>query len=188
MNENQTQFGQQQDILKSLTSVYEPILQAGPSQKGFSAAESTAMNTQAMDGSANAYQHADQALNNQYAAEGGGSEYIPSGAQTQMNEGVATAAAGELAGAQNQITQENYAQGNQNFNNAASVLSGSSQQLGTTGATAGAATGAAGSAFTAATGVNNANNSLLNGAMGILGSAAGGIGGALTAGVMGGKK
>lgn len=184
MNENQTQFGQQQDILKSLTSVYEPILQAGPSQQGFSAAESTAMNTQAMDGSADAYQHADQALNNQYAAEGGGSEYIPSGAQTQMNEGVATAAAGELAGAQNQITQENYAQGNQNFNNAASVLAGASGQLGSTGATASAVTNQSSTAMSGANSVNQANNSLLNGAMGILGSAAGGIGGALTAGAM----
>lgn len=171
MAENTTQFGQQQGILKTLTDAYTPILQAGPSQEGFSQAEKTAMNTQAMDSSSNAYQNADKALNENYAGAGGGTEYIPSGAQEQMNMGVATAGAEQLAGAQNQITQADYAQGRQNFADASNVLAGASGQLGTTGATADAATNSAKGAYSAAS-QNTAQN---NAWMGALGSALGGV-------------
>lgn len=176
MNENQTQFAQQQGILQHLTDVYTPILQAGPSQQGFSPAEVTALNTQAMDSSADAYQNADKALNNQYAAKGGGTEYIPSGAQEEMDAGVAEAAAQQLAGAQDKITQANYAQGLQNFDNASNVLAGASGQLGGTGATASAATDAAKSAYGAAA-QNTAQN---NAWMGTLGSALGGVASSVT--------
>jgi hypothetical protein len=179
MNENQTQFGQQQGILQHLTNVFSPILQAGPSQQGFSAGQVTAMNTGAMDSSSNAYQHAEQALNSQYAAAGGGNEYVPSGAQEQANMQLGEAGAAVLAGEQNKIVQENYAQGNQNFNTAASALSGNSYQLGSIGATADAATGAGKQAFNAATGVNDANNALMNT---VIGSATGALAGAATGG------
>jgi hypothetical protein len=115
-----TMFPEQQAILKSLTSEFQPILEAGPNQTGFSAAEESSLRTTASDTTAKAAQEADVALGAKLDTMGDAS--IPSGARAQLESGVLTSAAEENAGLQNQITQENYAVGRENFLNAASAL------------------------------------------------------------------
>lgn len=163
-----TLFGEQQGILSQLKGEFSPILKAGPSQQGYSAGEKTALDTSAIDNSGNAYQNAETALNDQYAGAGGGSEYVPSGAQQQMDAGVAEAGAQQLAGAKNTILQNDYTQGNQNFNNAASTLSGVAGQYNPIGQSS-AATGAGSAASNTANQIASQNNAW----EGVLGGAAG---------------
>jgi hypothetical protein len=111
-----TRFGQQSDVLNSINRSLSPVLAAGPSQQGFSAQELAARNTQAINNAGAASKNAQQAAANFGAGQGGGgSSGITSGIQQQIQGSIASGAANQLAGAQNQITQENYAQGNQNY-------------------------------------------------------------------------
>ena len=117
-----TVFPEQQAVLSALTSEFAPILAAGPNQTGFSPQEETSLRTTASDTTANAAQQADVALGGKEATMGDAS--IPSGAKLQLESGLLSSAAGENAALQNQITQENYAAGLQNFDTAANALSG----------------------------------------------------------------
>jgi hypothetical protein len=111
-----TRFGQQSDVLNAINQSLSPILAAGPSQQGFSAAETAALNTQAINSAGAASKNAQQAAANFGAGQGGGgSSGITSGIQQQIQGSIASQSANQLAGAQNQITQANYAQGNQNY-------------------------------------------------------------------------
>src|SRR5579884_3939285 len=74
-----TVFGEDQGILSSLTKTFEPILEAGPNQKGFSDAERNDLNSQAIEGTAKNYAAADRALKEDQAAEGGGDTVAPTG-------------------------------------------------------------------------------------------------------------
>lgn len=176
--ENNTQFANQQGVLNQLKSVYEPILQAGPNQQGFSQSELTAMNTSAEDQVAGNYANAAKAAQGRYAAAGGGNEFVPSGAQQALGGQIASSAAGQLSNEQNQITQANYATGRQNFLAAGSALGGVAQQYNPDGA-ATAANGAGESAANTANQIQQENNAW----MGALGGALGGAAtGALTGG------
>ena len=111
-----TLFGQQQGVLNSINRSLSPILSAGPSQQGFSAPERAALNTQAINNAGAASRNAQQAAANFGAGQGsGGSSGITSGVQQQIQGSIASSSANQLAGAQNQITQADYAQGNQNY-------------------------------------------------------------------------
>lgn len=138
-------WGQQQSILAALTKEFQPILEAGPNQKGFSSEEEAALRTQASDTTANAAQQADVALGGKMNSMGDAS--IPSGAKLQLESGLLNSAAQENAGLQNKITGENYAVGRENFLNAATALDTSAGMLGPSGA-AGSATGAGSAANT----------------------------------------
>jgi hypothetical protein len=110
-----TRFGQQSDVLSAINRAMSPILAAGPSQRGFSAEERAALNTAAINNAGAASRNAQQAAANFGAGQGGGGTGIISGVQRQIEGSIASSAANQLAGAENQITQADYAQGNQNY-------------------------------------------------------------------------
>ena len=115
---NQQLAGQSQ-ILQNLNSQLTPIASLGPNQQGFSAPELAAMNTQAINSVGAAARNAQQSVGTTLAGQGnGGGSGLESGIQEAIKGSVASSAANELAGAQNDITQANYATGRQNFFNA----------------------------------------------------------------------
>src|ERR1700681_3187483 len=74
------QFANQSGVLQNLNNIFTPIAEAGPSQTGWSPQETAAINTQIGEGVGGNYAKASQALNNQLATRGGGSEMLPTGA------------------------------------------------------------------------------------------------------------
>lgn len=161
-----TVFPEQQQILSALTSEFSPILAAGPSQQGFSPQQLTSLQTEASDTTAQAAQQADVALGAKEAAQGGGA--IPSGANLQLEAGLLSSAAQENAGLQNQITQEDYATGRENFLTAASALSGTAS-LENPNSFASAATQSGEAANTSLANIASENDSWYNALLGSVG-------------------
>lgn len=151
------QFANQGKILSSLQTAWQPILNAGINQFGFSPAETAALRSQATEGTAQTYQKASQALGQNIAAQGGGNVPIPSGASQQLQTELASAAAAQESSANNQITQAGYSQGRSNYLNAASSLGGVAGQYSPVGF-AGAANNSGTDAFGSATEVQKMNN------------------------------
>ncbi len=174
-----TVFGQSQEITGALTKAFMPILQAGPSQAGFSpeqlAAERTA-NTEAVGQS---YAQAQKATAQILAARGGGNTLLPSSVDANILARNTNEAARQRAMGENTITQANYAQGYQNWQTAAGVL-GSTAGLVDPNRFASTTTGAGNAAMGSATDIANASNSPWNAAFGALGA----IGGAATGGYL----
>lgn len=182
LNQNyQTEFGQNQAILSDLTSALKPIIAGGPNQQGFSASENAALNSQAINSTANGYKNAAQQVNDSMASKGGGNTFLPSGASTQANEELASAATQNLSNEELGITQANYEQGTKNFFGAEGELAGASgSQESPLNGLASEVTSAGNSAMTDATDVNNANTAW----EGQLGGLVGGLGGAVVTGGM----
>lgn len=167
-----TQFKSQSNILASLQQAFEPILQAGPGQYGFTTAEDTSLRTSAADTIARNFSGAQTALNDTLAARGGGNTFLPSGADAQLQAGLEGSEAAAQSTASNQITQAGFNQGNQNFLSAAGILGGTAQQYNPLGY-AGANTNAGNSAFGSATTLYNQGTAWQGALGGILGGAAG---------------
>ena len=168
-----TAFGQFSELQSALTSAFMPILQAGPSQTGFSPSEETAMRTQNAEGVATDYAQAQKATAQAIASRGGGDTFLPSSVSANMLAGNTNAAAAQRASGDLSITNQNYPQGYQNWGAAANMLSGvagawNPNQFGGTATTGGSA------ASTSANNIAQASNSVWNGVIG----AAGAIGGA----------
>jgi type VI protein secretion system component VasK len=170
-----TNFGQQQAILSSLNSALEPILQAGPNQPGFSAAENAALTGGAINATAAQARNAQTIA----GASAGGNTGVTTGGQKQLQAEIGSEAGQNLAGQENRINLANYATGRQNFFNAESALSGIGAMYNPTGY-AGAATSAGNTAFNSATTVQNMRNQEqadIGGAVsGLAGMALGGFG------------
>lgn len=174
------QFANQSNVLASLQSAWNPILQAGPGQYGFTPQEDASLRTSSADSIAQGQLNAQKALNNTLAAEGGGNSFIPNGAQEQLKASLLSSAGQQQAASQNQITQAGYQTGLQNFNNASSALGGVAGQYAPTGYISGA-NSAGGEAFSSANAVNTQNNAWKSSLMGAIG----GIGGAILGGPIG---
>lgn len=112
------QYQDQQGLYKSVNSILAPILAKGPSQKGFSQEEENTLNAQAVEGTAENYAGASQAINESLAGEGGGNEAISTGGQAALKAGIAESAAKEESAQETQIQEANYQQGESNFQNA----------------------------------------------------------------------
>ena len=115
-----TNFANQQAVLANLNQTLQPILQAGPSQQGYSPQELAALNTQAIDQAGGNYKNAAVALNNQLAGRNDSGNLPESGVDQTLKEQLASASAGELSKEQLGITEGNYATGRQNFGAAVS--------------------------------------------------------------------
>jgi hypothetical protein len=173
LNQNYaTTFGQDQAITSALTAQFQPILAAGPSQTGFSQGELTNLNTAATENVAQNYAAAQKATAQVLAARGGGNDLLPSSTSAQLIAQNTNLAAQQRAAAQNTIQQANYAQGYQNWTQAASVLSNTAQLINPLGY-AGQATGAGTAAANTANQIAQQNNSIWNAAIGALGSVGG---------------
>jgi len=171
-----TVFGQNQAILGTLTSAFTPILEAGPSQLGFSSQQETAMRTQNLESTATNYAQAQRATANILAARGGGNTLLPSSVDANLIAQNAAAAAAQRTQGDLAITNANYDRGYQNWNTAANVLGSTAGLLNPTGY-AGVTTNAGSAAATtakAAADVAFAPWGAAFGALGAIGGAAAG--------------
>jgi hypothetical protein len=109
-------FAGQTSILNNINATLQPTLAKGPEQTGFSPEELAAYNTQALDTTGANYANAERAVGT--AVAGQGDSAVESGVQQAEKAQVATAAAGQTSNEELGITEANYAQGRQNFNNA----------------------------------------------------------------------
>jgi hypothetical protein len=155
-----TLFAQQQDVLKSINRSLNPVVSAGPSQRGFSSAETSALQTKAINDASAATRNAQQAARTYGAGEGGGaSSGITSGITKQIEGAIASQGA-QAEGAQlNQIESADWNQGNQNYWRAQGALQGVAG-LENPNATAGTAVGANNAAFQQASQISTENNAL----------------------------
>src|SRR6185437_10909364 len=88
--EQQHLFGELDPIIADMKSEFEPIFNAGPSQKGFSQEELDNLNAEAVTATGQSYRNVSEALNSKIAGEGGGNEFVPQGANKQLQAEVAT--------------------------------------------------------------------------------------------------
>lgn len=118
-----TTFSQQQDLIAALNKSFSPIVAQGPGQQGMTPAELAARNTAAINATAGANRMAQQSAANFGAGEGGGSSSgLTSGIEKQIEGSIASTQASNLSNTENQIQQENYATGRDNYNRATAGL------------------------------------------------------------------
>ena len=115
ISEGSQVFGQDSSVFNQLVGAYSPIVKAGPSQEGFSAAESNALNAAAIQNTAAGYRNAAAATKSGVAGFGGGNTLSTSGVGLNANVAVGEAAANQQATQLNQIQQANWSQGHQNW-------------------------------------------------------------------------
>jgi hypothetical protein len=168
-----TSFANQQNVLASLQNTLNPIVQAGPNQYGFNAAETNNLNSSVINNTATQYANAARNLGAQQGAAGGGNANLPSGVQSQQQAALAASAANQTATGLTGVQQAGYQQGYNQYENAVGQLGGVAGQYGS-GATslAGAANTAGSDAFGSATTIQNMNNAASP--WGFLGGLAGG--------------
>ena len=153
MNSYQQNFGNQQAIFSSLTNALSPILEAGPNQMGFSAAENAALTGEAINSAAAANRNAQVIA----ASSAGGNTGVTTGGQKQLQAQIATGVGTNLASNENQINLANAAQGRTNFFGAEAGLAGVAGLENPIGY-AGQANNAGGQAFNEATTIQNMEN------------------------------
>jgi len=171
-----TVFGQNQAITGALTSAFTPILEAGPSQKGFSDEQRTTMETANTENVGTDYAQAQKATAQILASRGGGNTFLPSSVDQNILASNTNAAAAAKAAGSNQIVQNDYAQGYQNWMAAANVLGSTAGLLNPTGY-AGVTNTAGQNASQSATNVANSSFAPWGAAFGALGAVAGGAAG-----------
>lgn len=176
-SEYNTVFGENQGILNSLTKSFQPILDAGINQQGFSAPELQNLNSQAETGTGANYAAAKASLANTEAAEGGGNTFMPSGAKQELNAQLAQSGAAEASNLSSNIVSADYQSGRENYLNAAGVLGGVASQLNPEGM-AGAATGAGTAEGTTANQIAQEGNSWMS----LVGAGVGAAGSAFSGG------
>jgi hypothetical protein len=176
MNNYAQLFGQQQSVLKGLNASVNPIVAAGPSQRGFSGAETAALNTSAINRAGAAATNALQAARTFGAGQGGGgTSGLTSGITKQIESSVASQQAGNLATTEGNIEQADWATGNQNYFKALGAEEGIAQMYNPNGAQSGAI-GANQESFGEASKINQENNALGQDVAGFLTAAAGSAG------------
>jgi hypothetical protein len=167
----QEQYANQQAIWSQMSPMFEKIFALGPSQEGFSAAETNTLNAQAVEGTAENYEQAAKATNEQEAAVGGGNAYMPSGGAAQLKEEVATSAAQSESQQETQIKEADYQQGYQEWLNAGEGLQAIAAGENPLGYEQGA-TSAGGAASETANQIASEQNSWINAALGAAGGVA----------------
>jgi hypothetical protein len=176
IQQQQEAWGDDQEILNAMKSIYGPIFAQGPSQEGYSPEEKASMNTSVIEGTAQNYAKASEAVGEQLAAQGGGNVYIPSGGAEQLKAQVTQSAAEEMSREQQQIVQGDYQQGYNQWLAAAQGMGNVAELYNPLGYSS-AATNAGGAAGTTANQIAQENNSWLNAALGAAGAIGGGIAG-----------
>jgi len=112
----QQQFAGQSAVINNLNNIFGSTVAKGPSQTGMSAGQLAGENTMAIDATGAANKNSQIALGNQVAGQGNST--VQSGVQQALKAGLNSQSAGQLAGQQLGITQQNYAMGNQQYNQA----------------------------------------------------------------------
>lgn len=171
-----TEFGEFQNVYNTLTTQLTPIFNAGPSQQGWSPAEASAVESQITGQTAQNSMQAEQAVNNQFASAGGGTQYVPQGAQQQVGEQAQLAVAGQKSSEELQATEANYQQGTQNWLNSAQLLGSASAVMNPEATNASVSNGAGSNVGTTANEITQAGNSWMGLVGGLANSAATGAG------------
>jgi hypothetical protein len=112
-------FGDSSTVFNNIMGAMQGIVNGGPGQQGFSAAEDSAMNASAVNAGAAEARNLKSAAASGVGAIGGGNVVAPAGSTQAAVTNAETQAASDTANAENQIVQQNYATGRQNFFNAA---------------------------------------------------------------------
>lgn len=182
---NQTQqqassvFGNDSSVFNDLTNTFAPTLAAGPNQQGYSAAQLSNLNSQAITDTGQAYKNAKYAVGESEAAQGGGNNPdVGTGGKTATDLGIATSAAQQTSSELGQIQQADYAQGLQNYDTAAQDLEGAANVFNTTANVDNSANTSGEDAATTANQIATQNNSWIQGVTGALGGIAGAATGA----------
>lgn len=167
------QYGNQQAIYGPMTQQFQSIFNRGPNQEGFSQEEQQDLNSETLEGTAENYKHAAQAVGEQEAAEGGGDIPLPSGAQEEQKADVAEAAAGEESKEESQTKEAGYTQGYNEWQAAGQgldTIAAGDNPLGYEGA----ATSSGQAAETTANQIAQEQNGWETAALGAVGTVAGG--------------
>lgn len=165
----QKDYGNFEDLTKSLMDTIQPIINAGPDQYGFSKAEDSTLRSTAENSDAVAAQNAQIAANKQIVAANGGSSTVPTGAEEELKQQADVAAAQKLASDEQTISKAGYEKGYQTWQTA---LGQEDTALGLEDPTRYA--GAATEGGNAATNAVNAATQADSGWMSMVGSALGG--------------
>ena len=176
MNNYAQLFSQQQSVLKGLNASVNPIVANGPSQRGFSGAQKSALDTSAINNAGAASRNALQAARTFGAGQGGGgTSGLTSGITKQIESSVASTQAGNLGTAENNIEQADWATGNQNYFKALGAQEGIAQMYNPNGAQSGAISSNQES-FGEASKITQENNAVGQDVAGFLTAAAGSAG------------
>jgi hypothetical protein len=178
-----TAYANFSQISNQLQNMYAPILAKGPSQEGFSAGETEALNAQATEGTAENYKAAGQALNERIGAQGGGTsnENITGAGADALREQLAATGASAQSAQETQIQEADYAEGHQDYEQAV----GGEQSLASgwnPNAFAGSATNAGNAEETTAGAIASEQDSVWNSVFSALGGVAGAAVGNLNVG------
>lgn len=118
----QQQYANQQAIYGPMATQFQSIFAKGPGQQGFTPEEDEELNAQAEEGTAENYGNAARAVGEATAAKGGGTNPLPTGADSAIEGNIATSAAEEESQQENQINAANYGQGYNEWENAGQGL------------------------------------------------------------------
>lgn len=123
-----TTVGQNQAILGDLTGNLESIVNAGPSQQGFSPAELAVYNSQALNSAAAANKNV-QAEIGENGAMASATPGVESGVEQAEKASAATQVENNLSNQQMNITAQNFQTGRENYNNAVKELAAAPGEL-----------------------------------------------------------
>jgi hypothetical protein len=115
-------FGADSSVFNAMSSAYSNLLAAGPQQQGFSAAELSSMNSQAITNGANQARFIEAGAKSGEAGFGGGNAVNASGVNANENAGIAEKVAAQTDNTLANINQANWAQGNANWKTAGEGL------------------------------------------------------------------
>ena len=116
-----TVFGDASSVFNNLIGGLQKIVNGGPSQQGFSQDEINARNASVVNNGATEARNLKGAAASGVAAIGGGNTVTPSGGNEATVMNAEQRAASDTATAENDVTQQNYEQGNKNYENAVSA-------------------------------------------------------------------
>lgn len=167
-------FGSSSQVFNQLQSTFAPTVAAGPSQQGFSAQEVGNLNSEAVTQGGVAARNAQQAAGESIAAQGGGNEAaLQNGTNAGVKANIDVSAAENTANNLATITQNNYTQGNANYNQAVQGLAGSTNVFNPATSAGTAATGAGVASANTANQIASQNQSWVQAVTGALGGVAG---------------
>lgn len=167
-------FGNSSSVFNDLMSTFTPTVLAGPSQAGFSPAELSALKSQAITQTGQAYKNAKYAAGEAQAAQGGGNfGDVTGGSKAAADLNLAESEAEQTSSELNQIDQKNYEVGRQNYDTAVKGLSGSTDVFNPVAGLDNAATSGGKAAADTADQISTQNSSWVQAVTGALGSVAG---------------
>ena len=175
VQQSTSQFNQQQAVQTTLQNAANQVIAKGASQQGWSPEQMNTMNAGVIQNTGQQYANAARAIKESQATQGGGTQFLPSGANTQINAQLASSAANQVSSGLYGNLLGSYQAGNQNYINATNSLMGVGE-LTNAAAFSNAASGAAGQANTIANQVQQADQQATNNIMGLATGAMGAAG------------